>query len=140
MDWATTMSSFSDELEKMASERKKPLSEKVIDVGAPVLVGSGVGKTLTDTAFGAFGKDPGPRRKTIGTLLGALSGLAYHRAEQKKKERRRAHRAVSTLSKTGSSPFKFTGTATPRFLSKPGKTISNQAPKIGRLGTLPKMP
>ncbi len=133
MSWVLQKIAFLVECEKIATERKKPLHEKVVDTGAPILAGAGIGRTLSDLSLhervGAS-----PRRKTIGTILGALSGMGYRVAETKKKERKKAHKA---LSKTA-EPFKFTGTATKRFLSKPGKSIHDLAPKIGRLGTLPK--
>ena len=137
MDWTTVMDSFSDELQKIASEAKKaPIHEKVVDVGAPILVGSGVGKTLSDLSLSAA-QGASPRRKTIGTLMGALAGLGWHKMDKAKKKRKRQ---AASQTKTAADPFQFKGTATPRFLSKPGKTVSSQAPKIGRLGTLPKMP
>jgi hypothetical protein len=143
MDWSTVMSSFSDELDKIASEAKKkaPLHERIVDVGAPVLVGSGVGKTLSDLSFSTTQGAP-PRRKTIGTLLGALGGLGWRKLEtaKKKKKRLAAQARAASQTKTAADLFKFKGMATPRFLSKPGKSISSQAPKIGRLGALPKMP
>lgn len=154
------MSSFSDELEKIASElkKKKPLHEKIVEVGAPVLVGSGVGRTLSELSFSKT-HGASPRRKTIGTILGALGGLGWNRLKAEKKRRKRLerrlrvsmkHHPVATTAvtppqptsqiKTAADLFKFKGVATPRFLSKPGKSISSQVPKIGRLGTLPKMP
>lgn len=134
MSWTIQQTSFLDELQKIATERKKPLHEKVVDVGAPMLAGAGIGRTLSDLSLHES-VGASPRRKTIGTLIGALGGLGYRHAETSKKERKRAHKA--SLEKKA-EPFKFTGTATKRFLSKPGKSIHDLSPKIGRLGTLPK--
>ena len=126
-----------DELSKIAeaTKRKRPLDEKVVEVGAPMLVGSGVGKTLSDLSFDRqFGASP--RRKTLGILAGALSGLGYHLHGKKTKERKRAFKA-STKTKTA-DPFTFKGFATKSTFKKPGPSISKISPKIGRIGTLPK--
>ena len=135
MDWSRVKTACMNELQKIATERKKPLSEKAIDVGAPTLAGAGAGKALADLSFKPMGASP--KRKTIGALLGAAAGLGYVAAEKKKSERRKAHRAMAKTADPFSFPSK--GMATQRFLSKPGKSISDMSPKIGRLGTLPKV-
>lgn len=128
--------SWLDELEKIA-ERKKPVHERAVDVGAPMLAGAGVGRTLSDLSLSAT-HGASPRRKTIGTLIGAIGGLGYRAAEDSKDARRKAYRA-SQKEKKAAPQLSFGGTATSSFLKKPGKTISSMAPKIGRLGSLPKI-
>ena len=127
--------SWLDELEKIA-ERKKPVHERAVDVGAPILAGAGVGRTLSDLSLSAT-QGASPRRKTIGTVLGAIGGLGFRMSEDSKDARRKAYRA--SKEKKAGPQLSFGGTATSSFLKKPGKTISSMAPKIGRLGSLPKI-
>lgn len=113
--------SFFDELTKVAESHKKK-KEEAQTVGASTLVGSGLGRTISDLSL-ATKNGPSPRRRTIGTLVGALSGLGYAIHRIKKKEKQKT-----------ASPFTFKGTITKSFLSKPGKSILSQTPKIGRKG------
>lgn len=125
---------FFSECEKIAAERKKPIHEKIVDTGAPILAGAGIGRTLSDLSLHES-VGASPRRKTIGTLIGALSGLGYRVAETKKQERRKAHKAMS---KTAGDPHSFKGTSSKKFHGNPSKSISALSLKIGRLGALPK--
>lgn len=143
MDWGVATRSLFDELEKIAEERKSrakkvgDLTDKVVEMGAPILGGAGVGRTLSDLSLSTE-VGPTPRRKTLGALIGALGGYAYHRHKQKKKAQRRAARLASQPKAKTAAPFVFKGVATKRFLSKPGPTVKDVSPKIGRIGTLPK--
>ena len=121
--------------EKTSSERKKPVSEKVIDVGAPMLVGGSVGRTLADLSLSTT-HGPSPRRKTLGVLAGAAAGLAFRKSQQDKEKRRKAHKA--SLSKIAAV---LAGKTPSQFLHATGhvKSLSQLAPKIGRKGSLPKV-
>lgn len=142
MSWAATTLALFDELEKIAEERKSrakkvgDLTDKAVEMGAPILGGAGVGRTLSDLSLSTE-VGPTPRRKTLGALIGAIGGYAYHRHKQRKKAQRRAARLASQPKSKTAAPFVFKGTATKRFLSHPGPKISDISPKIGRIGALP---
>jgi len=116
------------------AERKKPVSERVVDVGAPMLTGSAVGRTLADLSL-STAQGASPRRKTVGTILGAVGGLGWHKAQDDKEKRRKAYRASlkKTAALVGKTPSQFLGVA------KKSKSIHQLAPKIGRKGLLPKI-
>lgn len=116
------------------AERKKPLSEKAVDVGAPMLTGSAVGRTLADLSL-STSQGASPRRKTVGTLVGALGGLGWHKAQSEKEKRRKAYRESlkKTAALVGKTPSQFLG------MAGKSKSIHQLAPKIGRKGLLPKV-
>lgn len=89
--------SLLDELIKIAeaSKRQKPLDEKVIEVGAPMLVGSGVGKTLVELSLKGSGS-VSPRKKTLGVIGGALTGLGYHAHKKTVDERKKTFKKNNT--------------------------------------------
>ena len=130
--YSTTRDAFVDELCKIAESRSKRQDrvDKAVEHAVPVLTGLSVGKTVSDLSFSHAGVSP--RRRTIGALIGAGGGFAYLRHKKDKKNRKKA----ATLVKTA-GPFTFKGVATKRFLSKPGSTIKDLSPKIGRIGSLP---
>jgi hypothetical protein len=116
------------------AERKKPLSEKAVDVGAPMLTGSVVGRTLADLSL-STSQGASPRRKTVGTLVGALGGFGWHKAQTEKEKRRKAYRESlkKTAALVGKTPSQFLG------MASKSKSIHQLAPKIGRKGLLPKV-
>lgn len=116
------------------AERKKPISEKAVDVGAPMLTGSAVGRTLADLSL-STSQGASPRRKTVGTLVGALGGLGWHKAQSAKEKRRKAYRESlkKTAALVGKTPSQFLG------MASKSKSIHQLAPKIGRKGLLPKV-
>lgn len=119
---------------KTAEVRKKTTQDRIdkaVEEGVPILGGLSVGRTLSDLSF-AKQHGASPRRKTIGALIGAAAGFGYNKHKADKKARKKAAKMVKT-----SAPFQFNGTATKRFLSKPGKTIKDLSPKIGRMGVMP---
>ncbi len=124
-----------DELRKITEARtRQDKVEKAIDTGMPILGGASAGRLLSDLSLSTT-QGASPRRRTLGAVIGGLGGLGYH-LHYKNRRKKKAARTASTLIKT-SDAFTFKGMATKRFLSKPGKSIHDLSPKIGRMGSLP---
>ncbi len=142
MNWPAISNGLFDELQKIGEVSKKKLGDKidkVVEYGVPTLGGAGIGKSMMDLSL-SKGHGPSPRRKTIGALIGAAAGAGHHYHQKKQKAAKRAARkaAAEEAAKTKTAdPHQFKGMATKKFLSKPGKTVSELSPKIGRMGVMP---